>query len=166
VGRVLRVRRPLGGPSDWCVESGSVHAECQRLIDHDVEVHGPSRGSRERPDGTVVEWDNAFLGPPDEHLLPFVVSDRTPREYRVPDSELYGSPVSGIAWVVLATDDMERTVDRFERLYRFPPRSTTTTTSTATWRASPARTSSSVNRTAAASPTASPSSGPVPPPSC
>jgi hypothetical protein len=119
-GEFFEYGDPLGGPSDWCVESGSVHAECQRLIDHDVEVHGPSRGSRERPDGTVVEWDNAFLGPPDEHLLPFVVSDRTPREYRVPDSELYGSPVSGIAWVVLATDDMERTVDRFERLYRFP----------------------------------------------
>jgi len=39
---------PLAGPSDWCVETGSVHAECQRLIDHDVEVHGPSRGRRER----------------------------------------------------------------------------------------------------------------------
>ena len=111
---------PLAGPTDWCVETGSVHAECQRVIDYDIEVHGPSYGRRERPDGTLVEWDNAFLGPMDQHLLPFVVSDRTPREYRVPDSELYGSPVSGIAWVVLATDDIDDTVERFQRLYRFP----------------------------------------------
>ncbi|MFC3476828.1 VOC family protein [Halobacterium litoreum] len=111
---------PVAGPSDWCIESGSVHAECQRVIDHDVEVHGPSHGSRERPDGTVVEWDNAFLGPPDEHLLPFVVTDRTPREYRVPDADNYGAPVSGIDCVVLATEDLESAVDRFRRLYRFP----------------------------------------------
>ncbi|WP_208288718.1 VOC family protein [Halobacterium sp. R2-5] len=111
---------PLGGPTDWCVETGSVHAECQRVIEQDVEVHGPSHGSRERPDGTLVEWDNAFLGPQDEHLLPFVVSDRTPREYRVPDSELYGSPVSGISWVVLATGDLDATAERFQRLYRLP----------------------------------------------
>ncbi|MUV61302.1 VOC family protein, partial [Halobacterium sp. CBA1126] len=53
---------PVAGPCDWCVETGSVHAECQRVIDHDVTVHGPVRGRRERPDGTVVEWDHAVLG--------------------------------------------------------------------------------------------------------
>ena len=110
---------PVVGPCDWCVETGSVHAECQRVIDHDVTVHGPIHGRRERPDGTLVEWDHAFLGG-DDGLLPFVVSDRTPREYRVPDSDLYGSPVSGISWVVLATDDLANAVERFQRLYRLP----------------------------------------------
>ena len=111
---------PLAGPTAWCVETGSVHGECQRVIDHDVEVHGPIRGRRERPDGSVVEWDHAFLGASDDHLLPFLVSDRTPREYRVPDSDLYGAPISGISMVVLATDDLDAAVERFSRLYRFP----------------------------------------------
>lgn len=119
-GEFFDVADPLAGPSDWCVESGSVHAECQRLIDHDVEIHGPSRGSRERPDGKTVEWDSAFLDPEGRHLLPFLVSDRTPREYRVPDANNFGAPVSGVECVVLAVPDLEAAVDRFQRLYRFP----------------------------------------------
>lgn len=111
---------PLAGPTAWCVETGSVHAECKRLIEHDVTVHGPNRGRRRRPDGTVVEWDAAFLGRPDEHLFPFLIADRTPRERRVPESELYGSPVSGIGVVILAVDDLNAAVDRFQRLYRLP----------------------------------------------
>jgi hypothetical protein len=111
---------PLAGPSDWCVETGSVHTECQRLIDHDVEVHGPTRGRRERPDGTSVEWDSAFLGPPDRHLLPFLVADRTPREYRVPDANNFGAPVSGVECVVLAVHDLDAAIDTFQRVYRFP----------------------------------------------
>ncbi|WP_232685895.1 VOC family protein [Halobacterium zhouii] len=111
---------PVAGPTAWCVETGSVHSECQRVIDHDVEVHGPIRTCRERPDGGLVEWDRATLGASDDHLLPFLVSDRTPREYRVPDSDLYGAPVSGISMVVLATDDLDAAVERFSRLYRFP----------------------------------------------
>jgi len=119
-GEFFDAADPLAGPSDWCVETGSVHAECQRVIDHDVEVHGPSRGSRERPDGTSVEWDSAFLGPPDRHLLPFLVADRTPREYRVPDANNFGAPVSGVECVVLAVPDLAAAVDTFQRVYRFP----------------------------------------------
>jgi hypothetical protein len=119
-GEFFDAADPLAGPSDWCVETGSVHAECQRVIDHGVEVHGPTRGSRDRPDGTTVEWDSAFLGPGDSHLLPFLVTDRTPREYRVPDADNYGAPISGVDCVVLATRDVEAAADRFQRLYRFP----------------------------------------------
>lgn len=111
---------PIAGPCAWVVETGSVHSECQRVIEHEVEVHGPSKGSRERPDGTHVEWDLAFLGPPEDHLLPILLADRTPRDRRVPDSSLYGSPLSGIDRVVLGVEDLAATVDRFTRLYRLP----------------------------------------------
>lgn len=111
---------PLAGPCAWIVETGSVHSECRRLIEHEVEIHGPTRGSRERPDGTNVEWDLAFLGPQEEHLLPVLLADRTPRSRRVPDSSLYGSPISGIDRVVLGVDNLAETADRFQRLYRLP----------------------------------------------
>jgi hypothetical protein len=108
------------GPCAWCVQSGSVHNELQRVITHDVRVDGPHRESRSRPDGTHVEWDMGFLGPDEQEVLPFLIADRTPREYRVPDSELYGSPVSGIGWVLIAVRDLDAAVDRFASLYRFP----------------------------------------------
>jgi hypothetical protein len=111
---------PFAGPCGWCVETGSVHGECQRLIEHDVEVHGPRRGTRSKPDGTVVEWDWAFLGPRDTTLLPFLIADRTPRDRRVPESQLYGSAISGLERIVLLVDDIASEVSRFQRLYRFP----------------------------------------------
>lgn len=108
------------GPCAWCVQTGSVHGELQRLVSHDVRVDGPHRASRSRPDGTDVEWDMAFLGPDDDEVLPFLIADRTPREYRVPDSDLYGSPLSGIGWVVIVVEDLEAATDLFARLYRLP----------------------------------------------
>jgi len=106
------------GPCAWCVDAGSVHSELQRAIGRDVEVRGPVRGGRETDRGTA-EWDVGFLGG-DDSPLPFVVSDRAPREYRVPDSALYGSPVSGIGRVVLAVPDLDAAIDRFTGLYRLP----------------------------------------------
>lgn len=111
---------PLAGPCAWIVETGSVHSECQRLIEHEVEIHGPSSGSRERPDGKTVEWDFSLLGPQDDHLLPILLADRTPRSRRVPDSSLYGSPLSGIDRVVLGVDSLTDSVEYFQRLYRLP----------------------------------------------
>lgn len=108
------------GPCAWCVQTGSVHNELQRFVGHDVRVDGPHRESRARPDGTHVEWDMGFLGADGSEVLPFLIADRTPREYRVPDSELYGSPISGIGWVLLAVEDLDAAVDRFSRLYRLP----------------------------------------------
>jgi hypothetical protein len=111
---------PWAGPCGWCVETGSVHAECQRLIDHDVTVHGPMSGRRTRPDGTAVEWDAAFLGEDTDQLLPFLIADRTPRSRRVPDSTLHGGPLSGIARVVLGVQELSAAVERLRRLYRLP----------------------------------------------
>lgn len=108
------------GPCAWCVDGGSVHAQCQRAISQDIEVHGPTRGVRDTPTGERAEWDMAYLGPQDDGLLPFVVADRTPREFRVPDSDLYGAPISGISHVILAVPDLDEATDQLTRLYRFP----------------------------------------------
>ncbi|GGL55454.1 VOC family protein [Halocalculus aciditolerans] len=108
------------GPCAWCVDSGSVHATCQRAITQDIEVHGPLRGTRDTPAGERAEWDMAYLGPRDDGLLPFTIADRTPREFRVPDSDLYGAPISGISHVVIAVPDLDAASRTLTRLYRFP----------------------------------------------
>lgn len=108
------------GPCAWCVDAGSVHAAMGRYIDRDVRVDGPHRASRTRPDGVTAEWDMAFLGPDGSEVMPFLIGDRTPREYRVPESQLYGAPLSGIGWVVLLVEDLAAAVEEFIRLYRLP----------------------------------------------
>jgi hypothetical protein len=110
------------GPVAWCAEVPSVHAECQRMIEQDVAVSGPHRGGRDLADGGRAEWDQAFFGAPTRRdSLPFVIADRTPRDDRIsPDDTLLGGPYSGVGAVVVAVEDLEDTIDLFERLYRFP----------------------------------------------
>lgn len=110
------------GPCAWCVETASVHSECKRVVDQDIPVYGPVHATRERPDGTLVEWDVAFLGAPAERRkFPFALADRTPRSYRIePNDDLLGGPLSGVGAVVVAVADLDAAVERFGDLYRFP----------------------------------------------
>lgn len=109
------------GPSGWCLDVPRVAEEAKRAIDAGVRVDGPHEASRTRPDGTRVEWDMCFEGPADDERLPFVISDRTPREYRVrPHPALAESPLSGVGCVVLAVSDRAETADLLTRRYRLP----------------------------------------------
>lgn len=110
------------GPCAWCLEADDLRRELKRLIDSGVPVNGPRSNSRERPDGTVVEWDAGVFGTVDTvGMFPFLISDRTPRDYRVrPSESVSGSSLTGVAWVVVAVEDVAEATDRFRQVYRFP----------------------------------------------
>lgn len=106
------------GPTAWAIEVDDVAAFAKRSIDADLPVNGPRTMTRERPDGTVLEWDLAFINGYGE-TLPFVIRDRTPREYRVQPRETITSDYfSGIAEVVIAQETIDP--EPFRRLHRFP----------------------------------------------
>lgn len=57
----------------------------------------------------------------EDERLPFVIADRTPREYRVrPHPELLDSPLTGVECVVLAVSDRAETADLLTRRHRLP----------------------------------------------
>lgn len=61
-----------------------IEAETEGIADRGIAVDWLHHYQLERPDGTLVEWDLTVLG--DQELgtvVPILVSDRTPREYRV-----------------------------------------------------------------------------------
>jgi hypothetical protein len=105
------------GAVAWCLEVSDVAANAKAAIDAGVPVAGPHEASRERPDGRLVEWDMCFEG--DDQRLPFTISDRTPREYRVPRTS-HNTSVRGLQTVVVATRDVEATADLFARRHRYP----------------------------------------------
>lgn len=122
-----RRMRGQAGPCAWCVEVDDVADAVKRAVDAGVAVGGPWYNSRTRPDGTLVEWDMAFLGVDQtgtddpSWVLPFYISDRTPRSYRVqPVESTRDSSFHGIGTVVVGVHDLEATVDRFRRLFRVP----------------------------------------------
>ncbi|WP_135806398.1 VOC family protein [Halorussus marinus] len=114
--------RADAGPAAWCVRVPDVAAECKRVIEAGRPIRGPLSDSREREDGTLVEWDRAEFGAPDERrLLPFAIEDRTPLSSRIaPSDSVAGGPLTGIGQVVLAVPDLDAAERTFRDLYRYP----------------------------------------------
>ncbi len=114
--------RANAGPAAWCVRVPDIAAECRRVIDAGYPIHGPLYGSREREDGTLVEWDRAVLGTREQQLLlPFAIEDRTPLSYRVsPSPSVADGPLTGIGEVVLLAANPDDAIETFRSLYRCP----------------------------------------------
>ncbi|SDJ85138.1 Glyoxalase-like domain-containing protein [Halovenus aranensis] len=114
--------RADAGPAAWCVRVPDIVDECHRYLDSGVPVSGPLYGSREREDGTLVEWDRAEFGTPKRRLLfPFGIEDRTPLPYRVsPSPSVANGPLTGIGEVVLLGEDPNAVIEALGARYRWP----------------------------------------------
>ncbi len=108
-----------GGPCAWAVQVEDVAAEAGRIAALGVPVRGPHAMRRQRPDGKTIEWDLAYLGEGDPGaVLPFIINDRTPREWRVaPSASVAGSELGGIARVVIAVRDQVAAARLFQSVY-------------------------------------------------
>lgn len=108
-----------GGPCAWAIDVDDIDAASTTLRERGVAVDGPHEYERERPDGTLVKWELSFLGDGDPGAtLPFLISDRTPRERRVrPTDALAESPIIGVDTVILAVRDLESVLGRFETAF-------------------------------------------------
>jgi len=125
--RVPTIRSPLwnaqiqdnAGPAAWAVRSNDLFQERARLSRAGVAVRGPIFMTRDRPDGTALEWDLLFPGDAEPGAtLPFAICDRTPRELRVsPSPGAARSGIAGIAAVVLGVASIEATGRLFEQAY-------------------------------------------------
>jgi hypothetical protein len=107
------------GPCAWAVSSDDIQKEVDRLKSAGITTDGPTKGSRKRPDALAIEWQTAHVGGGTPgSTLPFVIEDRTPRDWRVQVSNsVKGSPLAGIDLVVVAVNDMKAAVDQFRKAY-------------------------------------------------
>jgi hypothetical protein len=109
------------GAGAWAVRSSDIQAETARLSAAGIEVRGPEEGSRKRPDGAVLEWETAMVGPrPAGSVLPFVIQDKTPRTLRVSaPAASSGDAFSGVALVLIGVRDLETSVALFRTAYNW-----------------------------------------------
>lgn len=116
-GRWARHLHADGSPCAWALPAADIDATARAAAANDVEVEGPVDGGRERADGTAVRWRFAFLGPGDPgSVLPFLIDDETPREYRVPTAPVTET-VGGLGRVLVCVDDPAPVADQFERAF-------------------------------------------------
>jgi hypothetical protein len=110
-----------GGPCAWCVAVDDIAQEVAKARRLGIPASGPSDYTRKRPDGVLVEWELGFLGDGEAgSTLPFLIKDKTPREFRVkPSASVAGStaPLRGIGAVVLAVQDLKASSSLFQRFY-------------------------------------------------
>jgi catechol 2,3-dioxygenase-like lactoylglutathione lyase family enzyme len=78
-------------------------------------IAGPIEGGRARPDGVQMAWRN---GIPRSPLLPFVISDVTPRSRRVPEgpARIHANGVRGVRSITVAADNLPRAIAEYSAL--------------------------------------------------
>jgi len=115
------------GPCAWALPVSDIAGETARIADLGVPVDGPDHHTRGRPDGVTIEWDMTEVGESLGATLPFLVADRTPREYRITEAEgVVGSGITGIAEVVVCVPELDEAVERFGSFFEAGPPERTT----------------------------------------
>jgi hypothetical protein len=111
-----------GGPCAWALGTDDIAGEAARLRALDVPAQGPAPLNRTRPDGRLIEWEQVYLGDGSPGAtLPFLIQDKTPRDWRVrPSSSVAGSELRGVAGVVLGVPECASAIDLFRRVFGWP----------------------------------------------
>jgi hypothetical protein len=110
------------GPCAWAIRPEDFPAEVERLRKAGVNVTGPNRSGRRRPDGVQLDWETAQVGPTNGSFFPFLIHDFTPRDNRAfPSGKPTTAEFAGIAKVVVAVRNLDEAIARYRQAYRMEP---------------------------------------------
>ncbi|MFN8454619.1 MAG: VOC family protein [Anaerolineae bacterium] len=103
-----------GGPCAWAVQVA-------RLAGLGMPVSQPAYYQRRRPDGVLLEWNLVIVGNQGAGaVLPFLITDITPREWRVSPSDSVAGWLTGVAAVIIGVDSLAAAAQLFQRAYGWP----------------------------------------------
>ena len=103
------------GLVDYAVLPDDFEADLARARAAGIVIEGPIEGGRLQPDGARLAWRSARPPEPD---IPFLVTDVTPRDLRVPAGAARRHPngVTGVAGVTVAVQDLASSTARYRAL--------------------------------------------------
>jgi hypothetical protein len=94
--------RMNAGVCAWAIRSSDIQADVVLYRSRGITVGDPTPGGRTRPDGVRLEWVTAKLGnEPLGSMLPFLIQDVTPREWRVPRTKSVEGLMKGVADILI-----------------------------------------------------------------
>jgi len=103
------------GLVDYAVLPDDFEADLARARVAGIVMDGPIDGGRLQPDGSRIAWRSARPPEPD---IPFLVTDVTPREMRVPTGAARRHPngVTGVAGITVVVQDLVSATARYRAL--------------------------------------------------
>lgn len=103
------------GLVDYAVLPDDFDADLARARAAGIVMDGPIEGGRLQPDGTRIAWRSARPPEPD---IPFLVTDVTPRDLRVPTgaARRHANGVTGVAGITVAVQDLATSTTRYHAL--------------------------------------------------
>ena len=116
---VLESVRRGDGLLGFALGSDDIESDISEATGRNVRLVGPISGSRNRPDGSLMTWRQAYVGnDPYGHVLPFVIQHGSSIQERrrwVPP-EGHDLRVTGIPVLSMAVCDLEASIEAYRHL--------------------------------------------------
>jgi catechol 2,3-dioxygenase-like lactoylglutathione lyase family enzyme len=95
-----------GGLVDFCFQTDDLESDVHVLRRAGVDIGDPEPRDRKRPDGVEVRWKFALARGAHRGVAPFIITDVTGRDVRVPGERCHANGVTGIGTVTVAVQDV------------------------------------------------------------
>ena len=117
--RLLRLE-PDEGLVDFALHTSDLGATVAAARAAGLTLSDPAPSGRARPDGTRLAWESSRPASPD---LPFLITDTTPRELRVPGGAAaqHANGVTGIHHLGVQVHDLAASIARYRALLGVEP---------------------------------------------
>jgi catechol 2,3-dioxygenase-like lactoylglutathione lyase family enzyme len=109
-----------GGLVDFCLQTDDLPGDTVALRRAGIDIGEPERRDRERPDGKEIRWVFSLAKGAYRGVAPFIITDETGRDERIPRERHHANGVTGIDTVTVAVDDVARVRGWYAQMLRQP----------------------------------------------
>lgn len=120
-GNYLFIFEAGEGVAGYAFHTDDLDDQVRRIRRAGIEIADPESGGRRRPDGVELRWRTAMFS---SMSTPFLLTDETPRELRVPASAehtAHANGATGIAAIQTTVLKLAASTDRLARLLDVKP---------------------------------------------
>ena len=109
-----------GGLVDFCLQTDDLRGDTDALRRAGIDMGEPEKRDRKRPDGKDIRWVFSLARGAHRGVAPFIITDETGRDERVPRERRHANGVTGIRAVTVAVDDVGRVRGWYAQVLRQP----------------------------------------------
>lgn len=109
-----------GGLVDFCLQTDDLRGDTDALRRAGIDMGEPEQRDRKRPDGKEIRWVFSLARGAHRGVAPFIITDETGRDERVPRQRSHANGVTGIGTVTVAVDDVARVRGWYAQVLRQP----------------------------------------------